>query len=111
MTTKPIKTDGPFPDPVQCPIHADALEEIREIVLDTRKEVIGLKDMDGPIVALDKRVGAVEVLAGSAHERIDTLVTTVQTDHDKTTGLVARVSIATAVLVVALSTTIGHFFQ
>lgn len=71
MTMEPLDTNGKFPDPVSCPLHAKALEEIKGIVLETRAEVRGLKEIGGPIVSLDKFIGSVEAKTVRLHERVD----------------------------------------
>jgi len=71
MTTEPILEGGPFPDAVTCPLHAKALSEIKAIVLDTRKQVIKLKEIGGPLAEHEKSIEASFSSSRRAHERID----------------------------------------
>ena len=70
MTTEPLTKEGPFPDNINCPLHAQALSEIKKIVLETRNDVRGLTSMDGPIARLNHKVATVETSVGQAHLEI-----------------------------------------
>ena len=111
MTTEPINTDGNFPDPVTCPLHAKALEEIKLIVLDTRKEVIELKDMNGPIVALDKRVEVVALSVILAHEKILVIEKKQASDHDAITRWIGKAVGASGIAFLIIWVVLEYIFR
>ena len=111
MTTKPTHPPGPYPDPITCPIHESALEEIKDIVLDTRSQVIALKNLDGPIVGLDKRVGAVESSVERAHLRVDNTDDEIEAIKKEQNKLVVRVAVIVATLSAAVNFGIAEFFK
>ena len=91
MTTEPIPDNGRFPDSVNCPLHANALKEIRTIVLETRKEVRDLKDMGGPIAGLRTEVGSLRTSVSAVEEDVREVKNDIVKTKGAITGLIWKV--------------------
>ncbi len=107
MTMEPLDTDGRFPDPVSCPLHAKALEEIKKIVTETRAEVIGLKDMNGPIAAHEKKIEAVETSNRRAHKRIDVVEADLSNVEQAQNKIILKVGAVLSPLAAAVGGAVG----
>lgn len=103
MTTESINTDGPFPDKVNCPLHATALKEIKKIVVETRDEVIGLKDMNGPIAHLNHEVDMIKTSVGRAHLDITSVKGDLRKVKESQTGLIVKVGAVMAPVAAAIA--------
>lgn len=104
MTTKPTHPPTPYPDPVTCPIHESALEEIKVIVLDTRREVRELKEIGGPIVQIEKTADSAYDMGKRAHKRIDNI-------EEEQNKLIVKVATIVAALSTAANVGIFQFFK
>lgn len=103
MTTEPIIEDGPFPDKVNCPLHANALSEIKKIVLETRDEVRNLTSMDGPIARLNHEVDVVKTSVGRAHIDITEVRGQVRKVKEAQTSLIVKVGAIMAPVAAAIA--------
>lgn len=110
MTTEPINTDGPFPDNVNCPLHAKALSEIKSIVVDTRNEVRELKDMNGPIASLIHDVDTVSDSVARAHVDISTVKRDVEKVKSAQNGLIVKVGVILGPVAAAIAAAIATFW-
>ena len=103
MTTEPIKETGNFPDNVNCPLHANALSEIKKIVLDTRDDVRSLTSMDGPIAQLNHKVATVETSVGQAHLEITSAKNEIKRVKEAQSGLIVKVGAIMAPVAAAIA--------
>lgn len=110
MTTEPINTDGPFPDAVNCPLNAKALNEIKSIVIDTRNEVRELKDMNGPIASLIHDVDTVSDSVARAHVDIAAVEDDVEMVKSEQRGLIVKVGAILGPIAAAIAATIATFW-
>ena len=92
--TDPTKIHGEFP--VTCALDRKMLENINEKVVHISAQFDALTTFEGPLAMTNKAVGSLEDSTRRAHTRIDVLETAFKQDHDSLTGLVIKVSVATA---------------
>lgn len=104
MTTRPTHPPGNYPDPVTCPIHESALEEIKCIVLDTRAEVRELKEIGGPIVTIQHTADVAHDMGKRAHKRIDNL----EREQNK---LIVKVATIVAIISTVANFGVAEFFK
>jgi hypothetical protein len=104
------ETNQGYPSPI-CQIHEGTLNEIKDLVLDVKMELVELKEMDGPLGNHERRIGAVETSDRRAHKRIDTLRTDFKKLADSQTGLIIKVGLVMVPLAAGVGAAIAELMK
>lgn len=85
--------NGDNNDPEQCRLHASTLKEIKHIVLDTRREVIEMKAMGGPISEVDKKADRALMRVSEVEKDVGALATAQQKLKEEQNALIVKVGV------------------